>query len=146
VNLNRANYLTQVTEGIAAYIATSYPANYAWKDQGKYGAGTVGIYVDVTPELKSPSLTLTAYMMDDDTDTVMVQFKMLALDTRDVNAIEGDVWNLFQERWGGTLGDMRLSLASRASGTTLGQDAQGRQGRTENYAFIVYRPTPNRSS
>jgi hypothetical protein len=129
-----------VANGAVAYIASgSYKAA---------GPEVVRIYRDTSPEgTLEDSLTITIYADSFEHDAVIyVQFKIYTAELVTGDSIEQDLWNLYQERWGGKLGPVILTLAERQSGTGLGQDTAGRHGRSENYAFTVFRPTPNRAS
>ena len=46
--------------------------------------------------------------------------------------------------WGGNMGNVRLVQAVRRSGANLGQDGNGRVGRTENYYLTVHRLSTHR--
>lgn len=109
--------------------------------------GSVAIFVDVWPA-DMDSVTLADYPVSDDpslSDSVIgVQVTIRCTDKAKAKAITSDLFNLFHGRWGGTLGSVRLVSAARRSGASLGQNASGRIGRTENYYLTVHRPSANR--
>lgn len=117
-------------------------------DGASYAPGELGIYLDRYPE-SVDSVTLTDYVVSDDlslSDSVVgVQFTIKAARRATIKAISSDVFDLLHGRGAGMLGGVRLVSAMRSSGTNMGQDSSGRQGRLENYYLTVHRPSPNRS-
>lgn len=114
-----------------------------------YPASAYGIYLDTWPLIAGPSLTLAAYDVDNAfalaDSTIGVQVTIRDKDRRRIGRVSDDVFARFQGRHGGMLGPIDLVSARRASATNLGQDANGRLGRSENYYLTVHRPTPHRT-
>lgn len=137
---------------IEAFIAaTGKREAYAWRSDGSaYPAGPAfGFYRDTSPETKANAITVGEYSISDDgtlsDSSSGVQFRIESLDRRRVLNVKDDLLDVFHGRWGGTLGVVTLVSAERLSGTSLGQDSNGRLGRTENYTFNVHRPSAHRS-
>lgn len=133
-----ADLLTGVAETIGA------ESGYTWRATGAYTAGDgFGIYVDLSPANDLPSITLTEYPVTDDItggDSVVgIQARIAAKDRRAVKDAVSLLYDLFHARWGGSLGTIELIQAMRSSGANLGQDANGRLVRTENYYLTTYR-------
>lgn len=113
-----------------------------------YPDDVLGIYVDRWPQTVEGSVTITDYPVSDDpslSDSVVgVQVTIKDADVNVVRAIDSDIFKLFHGRQRGMLGDVTLVSCVRASGTSLGQDSNGRQGRTANYYLTVHRPSTHR--
>jgi len=124
----------------------------AWDDESDpnyvYPDDAVGIYFDTRPLIDGGSITLTEYTVSDDVSlSDSVEGVQLVIQHRDrsvVKLITSDVFNLLHGRERSMLGDVTLVSATRSSGTNMGQDANERQGRIENYYLTVHRPSPNR--
>lgn len=149
-----APFLQLLREGIAQTLANNVNARerLAWQPEGRYPADEFGIYSRRWPAIDSPSLTIADYTVADGTtsdDQVGIQFTIKHRDQRGIDRVESDLFELFHESPArdltSALGTVRLVIATRASGTDIGQDSNGRQGRYESYTFTVHRPTPNRS-
>jgi hypothetical protein len=138
--------------GLAAMIAANpdatVPLSWNADPSAVYPATATGIYTDDWPETVD-SVTLSDYVVSDAfslSDSVMgVQVAIWAKDRAKVRAIRSDLFNLLHGHPGGMLGDVRMVMASRASGTTLGQDSNERLGRSENYYLTLHRPSTNRT-
>lgn len=110
-------------------------------------AGSVPIIIDQWPE-SIDCVTLADYTVSDDpslSDSVVgVQVTIKAQSRAVVKAIAADVFNRYQGRIGGMLGDVRLVSSRRSSGTSIGVDSDKRQGRVENLYLTVHRPSAHR--
>lgn len=109
--------------------------------------GSTHVFIDQWPEEQN-SVTLLDYPVSDDpslSDSVIgVQVTIWHRDRDRLRSIVSDVFNLMQGRWGGNMGNVRLVQAVRRSGANLGQDGNGRVGRTENYYLTVHRLSTHR--
>lgn len=105
------------------------------------------IVIDEWPQEQN-SVTLIDYPVSDDpslSDSVIgVQVTIWHHERDKLRSIVSDVFNLMQGRWGGNMGNVRLVQVSRQSGANLGQDGNGRVGRTENYYLTVHRLSAHR--
>lgn len=132
-------------EGWAALTAAEIPGLFYSADPAvPYPADRVGIYIDRWPETSAPSVTLADYVVADDVsdngdDVVGIQVSIWHPDRNELRRIRGALRDLFHRRGRTMLGGVMLVLATRESGTNVGQDSNGRQGRTENYYATVSR-------
>ena len=138
---------TTLKEAIAAALNTAGVAT--WRATGAYEPGEVGIFMNVLPTMPSTAIVITDYAVDDDVsgrdDVIGIQFKYRgAPDVKAGDAIKDGIFRLFHARQPGMLGSVKVTQCYRRSGTSLGQDENGRLSGTENYYFTVYRPTDNR--
>jgi len=136
-------------DGWATLMAAQIPGLFYSADPAvPYPADRVGIYVDRYPETEQPSISLTDYVVSDDVsdngdDVVGVQAMIWHQDRDELRKIRGQLRSLFHRRGRTTLSGVTLVLATRESGTNVGQDENGRQGRTENYYATVSRYATN---
>lgn len=110
-----------------------------------YSASQVGLYDGVLPAEPTTAVMVNTYTVQrHPVPIVGVQFHIASTDpdevTRAVEALDSSL----EGRWGGTLGGVRLVSAAWQSTGDLGQDANGRRGRTENYYLTISRDTPRR--
>jgi len=107
----------------------------------------LGIFIDQWPE-ELNSMSLTEYPVSDDPSlsesVIGVQVTIWHRDRDVLKAVLSDVFNAMHGRWGGNIGNVRLVQALRRSGANLGQQGNGRVGRTENYYLTVHRPSAHR--
>lgn len=112
-------------------------------------AGRIPIVLDITPESPDDVVTLRDYTVTDSPNlsdsTVGVQVDIRSKDRARIRSIMQALFDTFHGREAGMLGDVRLVMAVRSSGTWLGQDSNDRLQRTENYYLTVHRPSPNRT-
>lgn len=141
----------QLLRGFADLAASNPDARDVLRhrpDGSAYTASEHGIYLDSGPAIDGPSVTLAWYAVDDHpalADSVSgVQVTLRDRDRARLSRVSDDLFRLFHGRYGGTIGPVRLVSARRASATNLGQDSNGRQGRSENYYLTVHRPSPHR--
>lgn len=131
--------------GVAeAMVAATTRQPYAWKPTAAYTVGDgIGITIDLAPASDLPGVTITEYPVSADVvggDEVLgVQFRIVGKNRAQVKDVISDLVDLFHARWGGSLGDIKLIQSQRSSGANLGQDANGRLVRTENYYLTIYR-------
>lgn len=114
---------------------------------GAQPTGSTAIFFRIWPE-DVDSVTLVPYPVSDDpslSDSVAgLQLTIRCADMQRVSDIADDVFSRLHGRQAGMLGNVRLVQAFRRSGADLGQDGNGRIGRTENYYLTVHRPTEHR--
>lgn len=138
----------KVLIGVAELIAGD-GSPLTWSRDADYSADEVGIHLDLTPDIPGASVTLTDYVVRDDTgseDSVVgVQVLVRSADRVQLRAIQSWVFNLLHGRSRSTLSLITLTWARRSSGTNLGQDRNNRIGRTDNYYLGVARSTPVRT-
>lgn len=110
-------------------------------------AGSTAIVFRIWPE-DMDSVTLAPYTVSDDpslSDSVQgLQVTIRCADMQKVGDIADDVFSRLHGRQAGMLGNVRLVQSFRRSGVDLGQDGNGRIGRTDNYYLTVHRPTEHR--
>lgn len=107
----------------------------------------IGIHGLVMPESPDEAVTLNLYPVQERPDTIVgAQFRYRARSDGRLDLIEDALSNIWTDRWGGTLGSVRLVLASWASGASLGQDQNGRLERSVNYYLRVERPLAHRTT
>lgn len=114
---------------------------------GQRPAGAVGIHLDVWPE-SDDAVTITDYSISDDPSlsesVIGIQVAVWCHDRVRLRRIIADVFDRMHGRWGGNMGNVRLVTMTRRSGANLGQDGNGRVGRSENYYIQAHRPSQYR--
>lgn len=141
-----ASIEADLLEGVALTLAAAVGkrTTITYRASGQYtSADGFGVYMDTAPPNLLDGITLSEYPVSDDItggDSVVgVQARIVSRDRRRIKDAIGDVFDILHARWGGSLGTIRLIQAVRSSGANLGQDADGRQVRTENYYLTIYR-------
>lgn len=110
-----------------------------------YLSSDVGLYDGVLPSEPDAAVMVNTYTVQvHPVPIVGVQFHFAAKDPDVLTMAVQAVADALEGRWGGTLGIVRLVSAAWQSGTPLGQDANGRRGRTDNYYLTINRTIPNR--
>jgi hypothetical protein len=113
---------------------------------GVYAPGDVGLYDGILPSEPDTAVMVNSYSVQMiPVPIIGIQFHFAALDPDALSNAVQAVSDVFEGRWGGTLGSVRLVSAAWQSGTPLGQDANGRRGRTENYYLTISRTIPRRT-
>jgi hypothetical protein len=142
------DYEREVKRGVSAVLAEE--TYLAWIDpdaepQAAYGPGDVGLYDGVLPSEPATAVMLNTYTVAmHPVPIIGVQFHVAALDPDEMTRAVQAISDTLEGRWGGTLGSVRLVTAAWQSGTPLGQDANGRRGRTDNYYLTISRTIPRR--
>jgi len=99
------------------------------------------------PESPDEAIALNLYPVQERPDTIVgAQFRMRAKTDGRLDLIEDALSNIWSDRWGGTLGGIRLVSASWASGASLGQDQNGRIERSMNIYLRVERMLAHRTT
>lgn len=113
---------------------------------GAYTAGQVGLYDGVLPSTPDTAVMVNTYAVAmAPVPVVGVQFHVASTDPDEITRAVQAVSDVLEGRWGGNLGLVRLVSAAHQSSGLLGQDANGRRGRTENYYLTINRNIPNRN-
>lgn len=142
------------TSRLLAGLAEHYAANSVgtWRDTGIYTSGETGIVIRAVPQAPDRIITLAAYPVDAgyvgmSDQTIGVQHRLRGTtDPRDCDDLADAIFDLMDSR-----GHLELSTgvhivqAIRRSYTSLGQDANKRWERSENYYIDVMRPTAHRT-
>lgn len=146
-----------VGDGFTSKLLVGLAEHYAaasigtWKPTGVYTANETGILLRVIPKDPARIVSLAAYMVDGypgmADQTIGVQHRLRAgTDPRDCDDLADAIFELMDSS-----GHLELSTgvhivqAIRRSQASLGQDANGRWERSENYFIDVMRPTAHRS-
>jgi len=141
---------TLLLTGIAQLLATAGLGT--WRDTGVYAAAETGIVFDTVPASPDRVITLTDYVISDDptlSDSVIgvqVRTRWGGQDPRPVKDLDGSIFDALHGLEGVDLvGGVHVVSMFRRSGTSMGQDANSRWGRSSNYYATVHRPSTNRS-
>ena len=145
-----SGFETLLLTGIAQLLATAGLGT--WRDTGVYTAAETGIVMDTVPASPDRVITLTDYVVADDptlSDSVIgvqVRTRWGGQDPRPVKDLDGSIFDVLHGMPATTLtGGVRVVSCFRRSGTSMGQDLNGRWGRSSNYYATVHRPSQNRS-
>lgn len=143
------SWLTELRYAIAETSASESAGLLTWRDPRAgtpYAASEIGIYGVVMPEAPDRAVALNLYGVSERPVTVLgAQFRYRGNTDSDLDAIEDALSNIWSERWGGTLGSVPLVMSEWASGTSLGQDQNGRLERSLNVYLTVDRPLAHRT-
>ncbi|UVK61349.1 tail terminator [Microbacterium phage Gingerbug] len=141
-----ADYEKALVRGVGETLAAE--SFLAWVDpdgDGAYTDAQAGLYLGAVPSTPRRAVAMNSYTVAmHPTPIVGVQFHFAAYDPDDLTAMAQAVSDVLEGRWGGMLGTVRLVASAWQSGTSLGQDANGREQRTENYYLTIARSIPNR--
>ena len=144
-------WLNTLRKGVGALTASESGGLLTWRDPDGadpvYLASEIGIHGLVMPESPDEAVALNLYPVQESPDTIVgAQFRMRAKTDGRLDLIEDALSNCWLDRWGGTLGGIRLVLATWASGASLGQDQNGRLERSANVYLRVERPLAHRTT
>lgn len=145
-----SGFETNLLTGLAALIAG---ANLGiWRATGVYTTAETGIVLDTVPQAPDAVITLSDYVVSDDptlSDSVVgvqVRTRRAGSDPRPVKDLDGAIFDLLQGMPATTLvGGVHIVSCFRRSGTSMGQDANNRWGRSSNYYVTTHRPSTNRN-
>lgn len=150
------SYEDRLLDGVAAWLAAAaleVPDDSAARslthrgDGSVYEVGETGIYRRVHPD-QGDYVSLDTFGGTDDPSlsdsTANVEVTIRGTDAF-VTAVAVLAFDALHGLWSATLGSVHIVASERSSGTSLGQDSTGRQGRIENYSMAVHRPSPHRS-
>lgn len=141
-----ADYEKDLLEGLGETLAAE--THLAWVDpEGTvaYAPADVGLYIGPVPSEPRTAVAMNGYTVQMFPDTIIgVQFHTASFDHDEMTRAAQAVSDALEGRWGGMLGTVKLVSSAWQSGTILGQDANGREQRTDNYYLKIVRKTPNR--
>lgn len=134
-----------LTTGLAVHLAAASIGT--WRPTGVYTAGETAIVYRAVPQTPDRLITLAAYpigsehqgLADHDT-AVQIRLRSTTNPT-DVDDLADAVFDLLDSATNLTFGGVRVSQMWRQSYSALGQDANGRWERSENYYLQTMRPT-----
>lgn len=140
------NYEKALVRGVCEALGEE--SFLSWIDPDTVGAYTpdqAGLYLGAVPSTPRRGIAVNSYTVAMHPDPIVgVQFHFAAQDPDDLTEMAQAVSDVLEGRWGGMLGTVRLVASAWQSGTPLGQDANGREQRTENYYLTIARSIPNR--
>lgn len=141
----------ELLHGLAQLMASNADARLplTYREAGAYQAGEVPITLRMYPAGFPQAVTLATYPVSDHpslSDSIIgVQATLRAHGGVGLDDMQADLFDLLHGRGAGMLGLVKMVKATRASGTSVGQDTEGREARTENYYLDVWRPSPHRT-
>ncbi len=146
-----SDWMKRLRYAVGETSASESGALLTWRDPDGpspvYVAGEIGIHGLVLPESPDEAVALNLYPVQETPDTIVgAQFRYRAKTDGRLDLIEDALSNIWTDRWGGNLGDIRLVLATWASGASLGQDQNGRLERSMNIYLRVERPLAHRTT
>lgn len=146
-----SDWLKRLRYGVGEATAAESGGLLTWRApdgaEPVYLDSEIGIHGLVMPESPDEAITLNLYPVQERPDTIVgAQFRMRAKTDGRLDLIEDALSNIWSDRWGGTLGGIRLVLGTWASGASLGQDQNGRLERSVNYYLRVERPLEHRTT
>lgn len=141
-----ADYEKALLRGVGQTLAAESLLSWVDPDGDEvYTDAQAGLYVGAVPSTPKRAVAMNSYTVQmHPTPIVGVQFHFAAFDPDDLTEMAQAVSDVLEGRWGGMLGTVRLVASAWQSGTSLGQDANGREQRTENYYLTIARSIPNR--
>ena len=141
-----ADYEAALLRGVGETLDAE--THLAWIDPDTLAAylpDAVGVYLGVVPSEPKTAVAMNAYTVAMWPDPIVgVQFHIAAEDPDELTRATQAVADVLEGRWGGMLGTVKLVASAWQSGTPLGQDANGRHQRTENYYLTIARPIKQR--
>lgn len=142
------DFLTAVCQHIEDYAEKQFPYSYK-TGSDFYTEDEAVLSWEVEPDIDR-TIVVRSYVVSDDpsiSDSVVgVQFRITGpADMAFVNGAADDLFDLFHGLQTTTMGSVKVVMAERRSGASLGQDGRGRVSRAENYYFTVHRPSKNRT-
>jgi hypothetical protein len=137
------SWLTDLRHGIGQATADESAGllTYRTPAEGVYVPGELGIYATITPPNPDDVVTMTTYVIEQGVETIVgVQFKLRASKVATLDSVEDALTNSWSKRQNGSLNGVTVIQSQFASGTSLGQDANGRILRSVNYRVTANRP------
>lgn len=142
-------YTTDLLTGLAEHLAAN--AIGTWNPTGVYTSGQTGIVMRVVPQTPDAVIVLAPYSVADDptlSDSitgVQVRTREPGADPRPTDDLADSIFNLLHGAQGLTWGGVKVQLVTRENYTPLGQDANERHERSDNYYVHTWRPSPHRT-
>lgn len=140
------DYEALLVRGVGEALAAETYLSWVDPDANEaYPADVTGIYLGNLPAEPPVAVALTPYTVQMFPDTIVgVQVMVAAHDVENLTRASQAVADVLEGRWGGMLGTVKLVASAWQSGTPMGQDANGRQRRTDNYYLKIARTIPHR--
>lgn len=139
------SFTVALTRGYAQLLADSGVGVYS--TSGVYPADKVGIFLGTTPDQPDRAITLMVYPVEEtDLTTVTMGLQLRFRGDRNTSTVEDmadAVFDLLHNREHYTVGGVKVPLSWRQSAAWLGQDANRRVERSENYYLHAERVAPH---
>ena len=143
-------FTSRLLVGGAEYLDASGVGD--WNPAGIYTSNQTGILIRAIPPDPDRIVTLAAYPvggnlpgMADHLTAIQFRLRGLPGNPRDCDDLADDIYDLLDGAQGLTWGGIPIVQMWRQSYTSLGDDANGRWQRSENYYLDTMRPTSNNS-
>jgi hypothetical protein len=147
-----SGFTTDLLTGIAALMAADDAVDATYRTTGSYTASETGVRFGDIPQKPDRVITLSGYPVTDDpalSDSVIglqVRCRWGGSDRQPSDDLADAVFDLLHGLSGRTLSTgVRIVSCKRVSGSTLGQDANGRWSNVQNFYLAVHRPSVNRT-
>lgn len=115
--------------------------------EGTYAADAWAIFIGLTPDQPDRAITLMSYPVEDtDLTSAITGVQIRFRGTRDPREIENQsdaVYDLLHNREHYRVNDIPVNLSWRQSGAWMGQDANQRIERVENFYLRTERESPH---
>jgi Bacteriophage minor capsid protein len=143
-----SGWTTNLLTGLAEHLQANGIGT--WRTNGVYTPNETGILIRAIPQSPDKIITIAAYPVDHGYEgvadiTTGVQLRLRGTtDPRVCDDLADAIHDLLDSATNLTLGGVRVVQALRRSYSSLGQDANQRWERSENYYLDAMRPTQNR--
>lgn len=139
-------YNTKLMTGLAQLIQAEELAVFT--TVGTYPADAWAMFIGMTPDQPDKALTLMSYpVADTDLVTVITGVQIRLRGTRDPREVENmsdALYDLFHNRSHYVVNGIHIELSWRQSGAWMGQDANQRVERVENFYLHADRSAPSK--
>lgn len=137
---------TKLMTGLAQLIHTNGIGVFA--TSGTYADDVWAIFLGLTPDKPDRAITLMSYPVED-TDLINVitgvQFRFRGTrDPREVENVSDAIYDLIHNKSHYVVNGVPINLSWRQSGAWMGQDANQRVERVENFYLHAERSAPNK--
>jgi hypothetical protein len=140
------DYEKELKAGVGAALAAETYLAWSADPTHVFPPGTVALYDGIVPSNTDTAIAMNTYTVQMTPAAIIgLQFHAVSTDPDELTRALQAINDALDGRWGGTLGLVRLVSAAHQSSGLLGQDANGRRGRTENYYLTINRTIPNRT-
>lgn len=139
-------YNSKLMTGLAQLIQDEGLATFA--TTGTYPPEAWGLFIGLTPDQPDRACALMSYPVED-TDLAVVitgvQFRLRgSRDPREVENMSDALYDLFHNRSHYVVNGIHIELSWRQSGAWMGQDANQRVERVENFYLHADRSAPSK--
>lgn len=139
-------YNSKLMTGLAQLIEAEGLAVFA--TAGVYSPDSWALFIGLTPDQPDRAVTIMSYPVED-TDLAVVitgvQFRLRAgRDPREVENMSDALYDLFHNRSHFVANGIHIELSWRQSGAWMGQDANQRVERVENFYLHADRSAPSK--